>query len=102
MIISFTHSILSAQEDGFFSSRNNPPSHWANFAHWTKILRALREESPWKGIGHANEDENFHTWLKDTWQITVIKEPSGMFPNHIAGIDIEESSYTMLLIRFPL
>jgi len=93
MIVSFTDR--NVDYGGHFSIRGTSPIHWA------KILRALREESPWKGIGHANEYEEFHAWLKDTWQITVLNDPSGFFPEHIAGIDVEDSAYTMLLIRFP-
>lgn len=68
--------------------------------HWAKILRQLREESPWKGCGHSIEDEKFHTWLKDTWQIKVITS-GGFMPGYISAIDVNDSAYTMLLLRFP-
>ena len=75
-------------------------SYRAESMHWARILRQLREESPWKECSHSLEDEKFHAWLKETWIITPITTGS-ILPGYISAIDVDDATYTLLLLRFP-
>ena len=56
--------------------------------HWSRILKQLSTECP---------DSKVEEWFKETWGIKYIWAYDG----NVSGLDIDDSSYTMLLIRFP-
>jgi len=84
----------------FITFESDPDGFFVLGSRWAKILRQLREESPWQGCGNSIEDDKFYTWLKETWQIKVIMTHNIM-SGYISAIEVDEASYTMLLLRFP-
>lgn len=99
MIIDFiTENSLTNRDD---LTAYYAPSTRGSLRYWSNILRTLREESEWKGCGHANTDTDFHLWLKETWKITVIISYAGLTSGYMTGLDVDEESYTMMLLRFP-
>lgn len=67
-------------------------------AKWRMILKQLRQE--WqKTLPTQTELDCFYGWLGSEWKIKVIYDNANM-AGYISGIDVDDSSYTMLLIRF--
>ena len=69
-------------------------------AYWSKVLRVLRSEYETNCL---RPDENcttkeFHHWLKDTWGVSLLDSVAHY---GIDGVDIEDSSLTLLLLRVP-
>jgi hypothetical protein len=59
--------------------------------HWRTILRKLQEECP--------ADRAFYDWAEETWKIKPLK--SSILHNYISGIEVDDTFYTMLLLKFP-
>lgn len=63
--------------------------------HWSQILYNLREECPLE-IQHGG----FYGWLEKEWNCKAIFADDN-YTSYLKGIEIDEASYTMLLMRFP-
>jgi hypothetical protein len=65
-------------------------------AKWSKILRALKEES-----GLPLYDDAFEEWALAEWRIRFLHENTE-FPGHLTGVELDDSTYTMILLKFQL
>ena len=83
---------------GWLSRKNE-----SDASHWKTILRKLKEEflEDTEYGAEKKYDNYFYAWLEDTWKIKVILTTTADFAGYISGIDVDETNYTMLLLRFP-
>jgi hypothetical protein len=58
------------------------------------ILRYLKGDS-----GCALYDDSFEHWAKETWGITFL-HGNQLYPDHLTGLEMEDSTYTMLLLKY--
>lgn len=63
---------------------------------WSRALQGLRQES-----GLPLFDSRFETWAKEEWDIIFLHE-NIEYPGHLTGIEVDESTYTMLLLKYPI
>ena len=62
-----------------------------NVNYWAGILQKLRSEMP-------ATCTDFNKWLEEEWKITQINSDQ---MNGIEGVEIDDHSFTMLVLRFP-
>lgn len=66
--------------------------------YWVGVLwKLVKEFDPdISGLYHRS----FHEWLYANWKITVILDRNR--PDFLLGVDIDDSSVSMLLLKYPL
>ena len=79
-------------ERNFLSLESSP--NWSSPVSWSKMLRCLKEES-----GCALYDDTFEQWVLKEWGIKFLHE-SVIFRSHLTGIELDESTLTMLLLKY--
>lgn len=62
--------------------------------YWGRALKKLRRES-------SVNDIAFEGWLKEEWNIKLLKIRSE-FVNNISGVELDEPTLTLLLLKFPV
>jgi len=73
----------------------NASGDWEKPVSWSRMLRLLKEES-----GLQLYDDSFEQWVLDVWGIKFLHE-SSMYPSHLTGIELDDSTLTMLLLKYP-
>lgn len=84
MIISFDVSVSSPNKE--------------ERLYWIGVLWKLIDEFDPNRPGLTNKD--FHVWLYNTWKIEIIVSDSN--PDALTGVSIDDSSVSMLLLKYPL
>lgn len=72
--------------DGWHGAPMRVP--YENVNYWSKIMNSLRK--------HDETRDTFVKRLDDEWGIRLIEDVSG-----ITGVELEDSTLSMLLMRYP-
>jgi hypothetical protein len=64
--------------------------------YWSFLLSRLKTES-----GFDKYDDTYYTWLFDTYKIRVIEEQLGICSKALTGLELDESTFTLLLLKYP-
>jgi hypothetical protein len=67
----------------------------AGVMSWSLILRGLKAES-----GLELYDDAFEEWVLKEWNIKLLHGNS-LFPGHLTGMEIDDQTMTMLMLKFP-
>ena len=62
---------------------------------WSLILRGLKAES-----GLDLYDDKFEEWVLQEWNIKLL-HTNEMFMDHLTGMEMNDQTMTMLMLKFP-
>ena len=62
--------------------------------YWGRALKKLRRES-------LATNAAFEDWLEEEWDIKLLKTHEG-YLDKISGVELDEATLTMLLLKYPV